>query len=69
MTIPFIVISGSMDDALLSRLLKVEANDALAKPLIASEICGMVQRMFSEPYVRKLDRPISTVICYQWFDG
>ncbi len=67
--VPIIVISGSMDEALLSRVVKAGANDGLAKPLHASVVCDMVRRMLQDPYVCKLERPISTVNCFQWFDG
>jgi two-component system phosphate regulon response regulator PhoB len=67
--VPIIVISGSMDEALLSRVVKAGANDGLAKPLDASVVCNMVRCMLQAPYVRKLERSISTVSCFQWFDG
>jgi two-component system phosphate regulon response regulator PhoB len=67
--VPIIVISGSMDEALLSRVVKAGANDGLAKPLDSSVVCNMVRCMLQAPYVRKLERPISTVSCFQWFDG
>jgi CheY-like chemotaxis protein len=63
---PIIVISGSMDGALLSRVLKAGANEGLSKPLATSEFRAVVTRMMSEPYVRSMERAICSVTCFQW---
>jgi CheY-like chemotaxis protein len=64
--LPVIVISGSMDGALLSRVLKAGANEGLSKPLVTDEFRAVVTRMLSAPYMRSLERAISSVTCFQW---
>ncbi len=64
--LPIIVVSGSMDLALLARLIKAGANDGMAKPLNIVEFRSMVERMTLQPYVRVLERAVSSVSCYQW---
>jgi CheY-like chemotaxis protein len=64
--LPIIVISGSMDGALLSRVLKAGANEGLSKPLATEEFRAVVTRMLSAPYVRSLEQAISSVTCFQW---
>lgn len=63
---PIIVISSSMDGALLSRVLKAGANEGLSKPLNTAEFRNVVTRMLNEPYVRSMERAISSVTCFQW---
>ena len=63
---PIIVVSGSMDGALLSRVLKAGANEGLSKPLATAEFRAVVMRMLEAPYVRSLDRAICSVTCFQW---
>lgn len=63
---PIIVISGSMDGALLSRVLKAGANEGLSKPLATNEFRAVVTRMMTEPYVRSMERAICSVTCFQW---
>lgn len=63
---PIIVISGSMDGALLSRVLKAGANEGLSKPLATEEFRAVVTRMLSDPYVRSMERAISSITCFQW---
>lgn len=63
---PIIVISSSMDGALLSRVLKAGANEGMSKPLATVEFRAVVARMLSAPYVRSLERAISSVACFQW---
>jgi two-component system chemotaxis response regulator CheY len=63
---PVIVVSSSMDAPMLTRILKIGANDGLAKPLKTAEIRAMATRMLAAPYVRHLDKPIVDVSCFQW---
>ncbi|MBK9990403.1 MAG: response regulator, partial [Verrucomicrobia bacterium] len=63
---PIIVISGSMDGALLSRVIKAGANEGLSKPLATDEFRAVVTRMMSDPYVRSMERAICSVTCFQW---
>ncbi|MFT3782907.1 MAG: response regulator [Nibricoccus sp.] len=63
---PVVVISSSMDGALLSRVLKAGANEGLSKPLNTAEFRLVVTRMLSDPYVRSIDRAICSVTCFQW---
>ncbi|MDX2186545.1 MAG: response regulator [Opitutaceae bacterium] len=65
-SLPIIVVSGSMDLTLLSRMLKAGANDGMAKPLNTAEFRAMVERMLHEPYIRTLERSITSVNCFQW---
>lgn len=64
--LPIIVVSGSMDLTLLSRMLRAGANDGMAKPLNAMEFRGMVDRMLKEPYIRTLEKSIASIACFQW---
>lgn len=63
---PIVVISGSMDGALLSRVIKAGANEGLSKPLATDEFRAVVTRMLSDPYVRSMERAICSVSCFQW---
>lgn len=63
---PIVVISSAMDGALLSRVLKAGANEGLSKPLNTGEFRGVINRMLTDPYVRSMDRAISSVTCFQW---
>ena len=63
---PIIVVSSSMDGALLSRVLKVGANEGISKPLATAEFRSAVLRMLEAPYVRSLDHAICSVACFQW---
>jgi CheY-like chemotaxis protein len=63
---PIIVISSSMDGALLSRVLKAGANEGMSKPLATAEFRTAVLRMLDAPYVRSLEHAICSVTCFQW---
>lgn len=63
---PVVVVSGSMDAAMLTRVLKIGANDGLAKPLKPVDFRTLVARMLSAPYIRRLEKPIIDVSCFQW---
>jgi len=65
-TMPVIVVSSSMDGALLSRVLKAGANEGMSKPLPTAEFRVVVMRMLEDPYVRSLERAICSVTCFQW---
>lgn len=67
--LPIVVVSGSMDAALLSRVLKAGANEGFAKPLNVEEFRGVLQRMMTDPYVREQDAHLSSVTCLQWEQG
>lgn len=66
---PVVVVSSSMDAPMLTRILKIGANDGQAKPLKPVDFRAMVTRMLSAPYVRHLDHPIIDVSCFQWRSG
>ena len=63
---PIVVVSSSMDGALLSRVLKAGANEGMSKPLATAEFRAVVMRMLEAPYVRSLDHAICSVACFQW---
>jgi len=63
---PIVVVSSSMDGALLSRVLKAGANEGLSKPLATAEFRSVVTRMLEEPYVRSMESAICSVSCFQW---
>jgi CheY-like chemotaxis protein len=63
---PVIVISSSMDESLLTRILRAGANDGMSKPLRVEEFRAMVTRMLCAPYVRKLEHSVIDVACLQW---
>lgn len=63
---PIIVVSSSMDGALLSRVLKAGANEGMSKPLPTAEFRAVVTRMLETPYVRSLERAVCGVTCFQW---
>jgi CheY-like chemotaxis protein len=65
-TMPIIVVSSSMDGALLNRVVKAGANEGMSKPLPTAEFRAVVLRMLEEPYVRSLDHAICSVTCFQW---
>jgi CheY-like chemotaxis protein len=63
---PIVVVSSSMDGALLSRVLKAGANEGMSKPLTTAEFRSVVMRMLEAPYVRSLEHAICSVTCFQW---
>lgn len=63
---PIIVVSSAMDALLLSRLLRIGANDGLPKPLHPSNFQATVERMLTAPYVRTPDQVVTAVRCFQW---
>jgi CheY-like chemotaxis protein len=65
-TIPILVVSSSMDGALLSRVLKAGANEGMSKPLSTAEFRSVVVRMLEAPYVRSPENAICSVTCFQW---
>jgi CheY-like chemotaxis protein len=64
--LPIIVVSGSMDRLLLSRVLKAGANDGFPKPLRAVDFNEVVNRMLAQPYVRSSEHGAIDVRCFQW---
>ncbi len=67
--LPIIVVSGTMDRALLGRVIKAGANDGLSKPINVTEFRAMVQRMLTDPYVRALDDLVLNVASFAWRQG
>jgi len=65
-TMPIVVVSSSMDGALLGRVLKAGANEGMSKPLATAEFRSVVMRMLDAPYVRSLEHEICSVACFQW---
>ena len=65
--VPIIAVSGSMDTALVNRLLKAGVNACLCKPLKPPEFLSFVERMLREPFVESYQNTVSTVNCFQWF--
>lgn len=63
---PVVVVSSSMDAAMLTRILKIGANDGLAKPLKPVDFRSLVTRMLAAPYIRRLEKPVVDVSCFQW---
>jgi two-component system chemotaxis response regulator CheY len=63
---PVIVVSSSMGAPMLTRILKIGANDGLAKPLKPADFRATVVRMLAKPYVRHLEHPVVDVSCFQW---
>jgi len=63
---PIVVVSSSMDGALLGRILKAGANEGMSKPLATAEFRSVVMRMLDAPYVRSLEHEICSVACFQW---
>jgi len=65
--LPIIAVSGSMDAALINRLLKAGVNACLCKPLKPPEFLSFVERMLQAPFVESYQNTVSTVNCFQWF--
>jgi len=65
-TAPVIIISSSLDETLLTRILRAGANDGMSKPLNVPVFQAMVARMLAEPYVRSLEYRVIDVACFQW---
>jgi CheY-like chemotaxis protein len=67
--IPIIVVSGTMDRALLGKVIKAGANDGLPKPINVTEFRDMVQKMLFNPYFRNLGDLVLNVVCFAWRQG
>lgn len=65
--LPIIAISGSMDTALVNRLLKAGVNACMCKPVKPPDFLSFVESMLAAPYVEKFTNAINTVNCFQWF--
>ena len=66
--LPIIAVSGSMDLALMTRLLKAGVNACLAKPINPPEFLALVEQMLKEPYVEHYQNAVSAVSSFQWFE-
>lgn len=64
--LPIIAVSGSMDQALKSRMLSAGVNACVGKPLLKSEFRSLVSRMLSNPFVESGSHDIVTAYCFQW---
>ena len=67
--LPVLVVSGSMDATLLSRVIKAGANDGMPKPIHVEAFRAMLNRLLTEPYVREQDTQLCSVNCLQWEVG
>ncbi len=65
--LPIIAVSGSMDAALVNRLLKAGVNACLCKPIKPPEFLMLVERMLLEPFIDHYSNAVNTVNCFQWF--
>jgi CheY-like chemotaxis protein len=63
---PVIVVSSSMGAPMLTRILKIGANEGLMKPLKPADFRATVTRMLAAPYIRRLEHPVVDVSCFQW---
>jgi len=68
LALPIIAISGSMDVALMTRLLKAGVNACLAKPLNPADFRAFVTRMLEAPFIEHYQNTVSTVSSFQWFE-
>lgn len=66
--LPIIAVSGSMDVALMTQLLKAGVNACLAKPLNPVDFRTFVNRMLDVPFVENFQNTVSTVSSFQWFE-
>ena len=64
--LPVVVVSSSLDMALLHRVLKAGANDGMAKPLPTTDFRAMIIRMLREAYIRVPEEALTSVTCFQW---
>lgn len=66
-TLPIIVITSSLDELLLNKLLRLGVNEALMKPVTPERIKELVVRMLETPYVREIPANGHVdVECYHW---
>lgn len=63
---PIVVVSGSMDGTMMSKILKAGANDGVAKPLQGDAFRALLSTMLEKPYVKQLEKPVTEVTCFQW---
>lgn len=65
-SMPIIVVSGTLDGVVLSRVLKAGVNEALPKPLNNTTFRELAIRMLTDPYVRTEKTTINEVLCLVW---
>jgi CheY-like chemotaxis protein len=67
--LPFIAVSGSMDEALRAHLLAAGANACAAKPIHTPAFRTLVEAMLARPFVETDDSGVVNACCFQWVAG
>ena len=66
LAVPIIVVSGSMDQALKSRLLAAGANACVNKPLLNLAFRALVHQMLTQPQVEAQSAELVIACSFQW---
>ncbi len=64
--VPAILISKALDDDMLRRAIDAGINDCVRKPVRPVEFLSLIDRMLSDPYVRRLDFKTVVLTCLAW---
>jgi CheY-like chemotaxis protein len=68
LALPFIAVSGSMDQALTASLLAAGANACAAKPFHNADFRALVEGMLAHPFVEADHTGVITACCFQWVE-
>lgn len=64
--LPILLVSVSLDKAMINSSLRIGANDCLPKPLERSTFVDVVNRLLSAPYVHGADATLFSITCLEW---
>jgi CheY-like chemotaxis protein len=66
MELPILLVSASLDPAMLNTALAVGVNDGLPKPLDGKTFLDTVKRLLSTPYLRPADVSFFSITSLEW---
>ena len=66
MELPILLVSSSLDSAMINTALAVGVNDGLTKPLEGKTFLDTVKRLLFSPYVRPVDVSFFSITCLEW---
>jgi two-component system chemotaxis response regulator CheY len=66
MELPILLVSSSLDSAMINTALAVGANDGLTKPLEGKTFLDTVNRLLTSPYLRPVDTSFFSITILEW---
>ncbi|MDQ5986406.1 MAG: Regulator of RpoS [Syntrophus sp. SKADARSKE-3] len=66
MELPILLVSSSLDSAMINTALAIGVNDGLSKSLEGKTFLDTVNRLLTSPYVRPVDESIFSINILEW---